>query len=424
MFDMMDFGMGEFTGDNGSQSPAPNGPYIPEASECMRCGMCVSSCPTFRLFEIDAETPRQRIRTISKILVEDVPISAEERAHLDSCLQCRACETACPSRMRYGALFDQARAKLQKAAVRPWLAKLAMYFIEHKRRRRMLLPMLSLYLRSGLRKPLRASGLLRKLKLDTAESLLNEPALGSLAGIYPVGRRQRQRGRVALFTGCLAEHFDRATQRAAIKLLNTIGYEVVVPEGQGCCGAIHQHNGCSAQALKEKNIEAFYQLEVDAVIYVASGCGAMLSEYEGDNSETAGWFAKRLQDINEFLLEHWPKNLEPAASNMNVAVHEPCSQRNVLKNGRAVHDLLRKIPGLNIEALPDNQLCCGAGGSYMLSHPDNAQQLRNAKRQAIEGSGADVVVSSNFSCAFYLNADRAETARKLVHPIRLLADRV
>jgi glycolate oxidase iron-sulfur subunit len=131
-----------------------------------------------------------------------------------------------------------------------------------------------------------------------------------------------------------------------------------------------------------------------------------------------------LQDINEFLLAHWPDTLEPAASNLNVAVHEPCSQRNVLKNGRAVHELLRKIPGLNIEALPDNQLCCGAGGSYMLSHPDNAQPLRNAKRQAIEGSGADVVVSSNFSCAFYLNADRAETARKLVHPIRLLADRV
>ncbi len=423
MFDIMDFSQG-MTGDNGMELPTGGGPYIPDAGECMRCGMCVSSCPTFRLFQTEAETPRQRIRTISKVLVEDVAISEEEHEHLDNCLQCRACETACPSRMNYGTLFDQAREKLSQSVSRSWLAKLALFLIEHKRRRRLLLPLLSLYLRSGLRKPLRASGLLKKLKLASAENLLSEPALGGLAGIYPVGRRARRRGRVALFTGCLAEHFDRATQRAAIKLLNAIGYEVVVPENQGCCGAIHQHHGCSAQTLKDKNIAAFYELEVEAIIYVASGCGAMLSEYQGDDTETAGWFGRSLQDINQFLLAHWPDDLQLAASNLNVAVHEPCSQRNVLKNGQSVHALLRKIPGLNIEALPDNQLCCGAGGSYMLTHPDNAQQLRHAKRQAIEGSGADVVVSSNFSCAFYLNAERAETARKLVHPIRLLADRL
>ena len=424
MFDMMDFSIGDSTGDSGSALPAANGPYIPDASECMRCGMCVSSCPTFRLFQIDAETPRQRIRTISKILVEDAPISDEERGHLDNCLQCRACETACPSRMSYGALFDQAKAKLHQTGISSWLAGIGLRLIEHKHRRRMLLPLLSLYLRSGLQRPLRASGLLVKLNLAVAERLASEPALGSLAGVYPLAKRVRRKGRVALFTGCLAEHFDRTTQRAAIKLLNTIGYEVVVPENQACCGAIHQHNGRSAQALVDKNIETFYALEVEAVIYTASGCGAMLSEYQGEDQETAGWFRRSVQDINEFLLAHWPANLQPAASNLNVAVHEPCSQRNVLKNGRAVHELLRKIPGLNIEALPDNQLCCGAGGSYMLSHSDNAEKLRAAKRQAIEACGADVVVSSNFGCSFYLNADQAETALKLVHPLQLLADRV
>ncbi|OAI20750.1 hypothetical protein A1507_04660 [Methylomonas koyamae] len=422
MFDYMDFGLD--SGENGGASyPASDGPYIPEAQDCMRCGMCVTGCPTYRLFQTDAETPRQRVRTIEKVL-RDEAIGADERNHLDNCLQCRACETVCPSRMKYGELFDLARHKLTQLQPPSWLAGLALRLIEHKNWRRSLLPLLALYLRSGLRKPLRASGLLQKLNLAAAERLVCEPALGGLAGVFPVGKRARQRGRVALFTGCLAEHFDRATLKAAIKLLNAIGYEVVVSEGQGCCGAIHQHNGRSAAALVENNIAAFYALEVEAVVYLASGCGAMLSEAEGADSETAGWFRRSLRDINEFLLEHWPEQLQPAASNLNIAVHEPCSQRNVLKNAKAVYALLAKIPGVNIEALPDNQTCCGAGGSYMLSHPDNAQQLKTLKRQAIAGCGADIAVSANFGCAFFLNAERGETDRKLMHPIRLLADRI
>jgi glycolate oxidase iron-sulfur subunit len=406
-----------------ASSGSSDGPYIPDAAECMRCGMCVSSCPTFRLFEIDEETPRRRIRSIGKVLLENQPLDVEEQAHLDNCLQCRSCETVCPSRMAYGNLFDQAQAKIKLDQPLNWQARLAFWLVEHKRWRNSLLPLLSLYLRSGLQRPLRASGLLKKIKLATAEAMLNEPSLVPLSGIYPTSQHKR-RGRVALFTGCLAENFDRATQRASIKLLNAIGYEVVVPEGQGCCGAIHQHNGQSAQKLIDNNIAVFYALEVEAVLYSASGCGAMLTEYGNQDAETAGWFHRHLQDVNQFLLQHWPENLQLAASNLNVAVHEPCSQRNVLKNSQSVYALLRKIPGLNLEPLPDNQLCCGAGGSYLLTHPENAGQLRDLKRQAIEGCGADLVVSSNFSCALHLNVNQPDGALKPLHPLQLLADRL
>jgi glycolate oxidase iron-sulfur subunit len=407
MFDFMDTSYDEPYEPMGS-----SGPYIPDAGECMRCGICVSSCPTFRLFQIDEETPRRRIRTIGKLLVENQPASAEERKHLDNCLQCRACETVCPSRMAYGQLFDKAQSQLE---VSPgWQAKLAFKLIENKAWLSRLIPLLSFYLKSGLQKPLRFSGLLKKLHLAEAEALLAKPALRSLAVSYPVSAKVR--GRVALFTGCIAEHFDRETLLAAIQLLNATGYEVLVPPQQGCCGAIHQHNGQSAAELIDNNIAVFNELDVDAVLHAATGCGAMLSEYQTDD-EAGQLFRQRLCDINEFLLQHWPDELQLTASGLKVAVHEPCSQRNVLKNQQAVYALLEKIPGLNIVALPDNHICCGAGGSYMLTHPANAGQLRDLKRQAITDSAADLVVSSNFGCAVFLNADGG----RVEHPLLLLA---
>ncbi|MCX7094401.1 MAG: (Fe-S)-binding protein [Methylobacter sp.] len=406
MFDFMDMGYDE------AAEPMGSGPYIPDAGECMRCGICVSHCPTFRLFQIDEESPRRRIRTLGKLLVEDQPIGADERRHLDNCLQCRACETVCPSRMAYGSLFDQAQTRLKTKPV--WLAKLAFKLIENKRWLGRLMPLLAVYLKSGLQKPLRRSGLLKKLHLADAEALLGKPVSRALADSYPANTRKR--GRVALFTGCIAEHFDRDALLAAIKLLNAIGYEVLVPPRQGCCGAIHQHNGQSAAALIDNNIAVFNALDVDAVLHTATGCGAMLSEYQNDD-EAGQRFRQRLGDINEFLLKHWPDHLQLTPSTLKVAVHEPCSQRNVLKNQQAVYALLQKIPGLSAVALVDNAICCGAGGSYMLTHPDNAGQLRALKRQVINAASADVVVSGNFGCAVYLNADGGGVE----HPLVLMA---
>jgi glycolate oxidase iron-sulfur subunit len=407
VFEYMDMDVTEPEGQTDS------GPYIPDAGECMRCGMCVSSCPTFRLFQIDEETPRRRIRTISKILVEKLPISDEERLHLDNCLQCRACETICPSRMAYGQLFDEAQAQQCNKPI--WLAKLAFWLIEKKQWRSRVMPLLVAYLKSGLQKPLRLSGLLKKMRLSDAEALIRTPTLNLLAALYPSAITKR--GRVALFTGCIAEHFDRETMLAAIKLLNAIGFEVLVPPQQGCCGAIHQHNGQSAKDLINNNINTFNALDVGAVLYTASGCGAMLSEYDRNDNEAGKLFSGRLSDINDFLLKHWPDDLQLKAFNLKVAVHEPCSQRNVLKNQHAVYELLRKIPMISIEALADNNICCGSGGSYMLTHPENAAQLKTLKQQTIIAAHVDVVVSSNFGCSLFL----ADDGIKVEHPLLLLS---
>jgi len=410
MFDFMDM---DFNASAGTVEAC--GPYIPDASECMRCGMCVSSCPTFRLFQIDEETPRRRIRTVDKLL-KDQSADDDELFHLNNCVQCRACEAACPSRMAYGELFDEAKSRIAgKPSV---LANFAFWLIERKRWLNRLLPLLTIYLKSGLQMPLRKSGLLKKLGLAEAEALLVEPALQALSDYYPTSLSRR--GCVALFTGCVAEPFDRDTLTAAIQLLNAIGYDVSVPPEQGCCGAIHQHNGQPATELINHNLAVFNALEVDAVLFTATGCGAMLNEYKSDANESTQHFRQRLQDVNDFLVNHWPEDLKLKPSDQRVAVHESCSQRNILKNQHAVYGLLEKIPGLSIVPLSDNHICCGAGGSYMLTHPDNAGQLRELKWQAVEQSQTEHVVSSNFGCALFLSAG----AKKIVHPLLLLAQQL
>lgn len=389
-----------------------SGPYIPPASECMRCGICVCVCPTFKLFQIDQETPRRRLRTISKLLVEDTPISDEERIHLNNCLQCRACEPACPSHVAYGQLFDLAQVKLQTTP--PWLAKLAFWMIEQKHWRTRLMPLLTLYLKTGLQKPIRQSGLLKKLGLANAEALLGQPALKPLNSLYPT--RAVRRGAVALFTGCIAEQFDRDTLIASIKLLNIVGFDVLVPPQQGCCGAIHQHNGQSAAELIANNLRVFNSLDVEVVIHTATGCGAMLSEYQTEDTAGSQQFCQRLADINSFLLQHWPDSLKLESARLSVAVHEPCSQRNLLINQQAVYALLEKIPDMTVVPLANNAICCGAGGSYMLTHPKNAGQLRALKHEAIHQAQPDCVVSSNFSCALFLSTG----TEKILHPLVLL----
>lgn len=409
MFDFMEL---DFATNNDQDF---SGPYLPSASECLRCGLCVSHCPTYKLFQDDAQTPRNRVRTIEKVL-DNQTISTEQTEALNACLLCRACEPACPSKMAYGYFFDQAQAKLEKRM--PILAKLGFWFIEHKRWLRSLMPFLWLYQKSHLSDIVRKTGVLKKLHLADAEALLTAPALNLLSTRYPATGNKR--GQVALFTGCVAEHFDRSTLESAIRLLTVIGFDVLIPSNQSCCGAIHQHNGLSARQFIENNLKVFNTLDVEAVIYTATGCGAMLSEYSDAGDAEGQRFQQRLFDINTFLLAHWPADLSLNPLVSTVAVHEPCSQHNVLQNQQAVYDLLAKIPKLNVQALPDNDVCCGAGGSYMLSYPNNAQQLRNRKIALLDEINPDYLVSSNYACAAFLSAGPIKPMA-IIHPMTLLA---
>jgi len=413
---------------------AQNGLYIPDATDCIRCGLCISVCPTYKLFQIEAESPRSRVRTIDKVINGNTTVSDEELNHLNNCTQCRACETVCPSKMEYGKLYDLAREKLMQADSSErrgnLLAILGFKLIEHKALLYAVTVLIWLYQKTGLQFLLRKSGLLRLIKLDKSELLMPEADISKLTDRYPTDKHYR--GNVALFTGCISDHFDRKTLIASIKSLNAIGFDVLVPKKQTCCGAIHQHQGRTAIAdqMAALNSDIFNSLDVEAIIYTASGCGLMLNEYgQGDGEAGSGLkgFGKRLFDITEFLNLNWPDDVSLKGHHANaikVAVHEPCSQRNMTPVSGSRHQhayaLLEKIPGITAIPLPENQFCCGAGGVHMLTHPEVAEPLRNAKLAHFEQSQADLLVSTNIGCALHMNTGLARN--KVVHPVVLLAE--
>ncbi len=421
MYELMDFDQSADT------YIPPSGPIIPDAMDCMRCGMCLNSCPTYQLTQDEQEGPRQRVRTLSRLLVEQADVSNIDVLHLQNCLQCRACEAVCPSKMDYGELFDQAQLQLASPETVHFYARIALNLVAKKQWFNNLLPLVKFFQLSGLQTLSRKLGILELIGLSRADNIAPLPTLKCLKAHYPVAEK---RGVVALFTGCLADHFDRQTLDDAIQVLNALGYEVLVPEQQRCCGAIHLHNGEAenAKQLMRHNLEVFNALSVQAVIYCATGCGSQFQEYqrilENDEQEILA-FQSKLHEVSEFINHNWSSNLalEPCAK--EVLVHEPCSQRNVLKNQHAVYAMLGRIPELKVSELAENNLCCGAGGSYMLSHPENADALVDLKWRQIDESSAGYVVTSNIGCALHLKTfTHSKTCLEILHPISLLARQI
>jgi len=419
MFDFLDF-------ENSTETAVmPTGPSIPEPVDCMRCGLCLSTCPTYQLSQDEQEGPRQRIRTLSRLLIEQQEVDSKAIEHLQNCLQCRACEAVCPSKMDYAELFDRAQAQLAIGKKCGTLARASLSLIADKKLFNALLPFLKFYQLSGLRFLFRKLRVLTAIGLSRADNIAPIPVLTPLKLFYPV---VSSRGTVALFTGCLGDRFDRATLMAAIKVLNHLGYDVLVPEQQACCGAIHYHNGEqeTATQLMRKNIEVFGELAADAIIYCATGCGSQLLEYPRIlelDEEKALFIRDKLYEISDFVEQNWPESLALKRCDKKVRVHEPCSQRNVLKNQQSIYRLLSRIPGLEASELKDNQLCCGAGGSYMLTHPANADALRDLKWKQLQESKTDCLATSNIGCALHL-ATTEDKSVDIVHPIQLIADQL
>ncbi len=419
MFDFMDFEGAAENYDSGS------GPYIPEAADCMRCGMCLSRCPTYQLARDEQEGPRQRVRSLSRLLVEHQQIDAEAIRHLQNCMQCRACEAVCPSRMSYAELYDQAQQNLAAGRKKNLYTRIALKLIANKRLINALIPLIWFYQRCGMRTLFDKLGILEFVGLNRADKIAPQAVLTPLNQRYSVAAPL---GKVALFSGCISDRFDQTTLLAAIKVLNRIGYEVLVPEQQGCCGAIHYHNGeqDTAKQLMQHNLALFSELSVDAVLYCATGCGSQLQDYPRileQQADKGQVWQDKLQEVTEFVDRHWPDSLSLQCYEKKVAVHEPCSQRNVLHNQRAVYRLLGRIPGCEVAELEDNQLCCGAGGSYMLTHPEQADALRDLKWRHVQASSPDYLVTANIGCALHLaTADQSKTPARIVHPLQLIAD--
>jgi glycolate oxidase iron-sulfur subunit len=390
---------------------------LTEADRCVKCGYCLPYCPTYALKADEGESPRGRIALVQG-LVSGAVDSKRLHDHLDSCLACRACEAACPSEVQYGLIIASVR-DLQKSDGRGAgaLDKALLHTLSHVPYSQSTSSLTSLYQKSGLAA---LTSMLGGKSVKRLNQLLPSGLKAtSWQELYPaVGETQ---GRVGLFTGCISRITDSTALKASIRILNQLGYEVVVPAKQGCCGAMHLNSGYSseAEAMAQHNHSVFSGLELDAVVGVVSGCISHLKGYSGENSLSAP-----VMDISAFLCTV-PNigKMELTPLNKRVAIHTPCSMKNVLKQQAAPLELLQLIPEIRLFELPENGLCCGAAGLYVMARPDEADTLREDKIAGVRESQADILVTSNTGCSLHLSAGihAAEIKAKVMHPVELLA---
>lgn len=359
---------------------------------------------------------------MAALLEQRLPLSPEVLQHLDLCLTCRACENACPSKVRYGWLVDGMRTWLEPQRQRPSsqqrLRRVAFETLRHPQRLKSAGWLLRAYQKSGLQQLVRKSGLLAAIGLKQPEALL--PTLQKTRDLHGIHAASGvPRGTVALFLGCVAQLTDAPTLSAAIFILNRLGYSVDVPHAQTCCGALHQHNGALdiALALANENQRAFSIPGIQAILHAASGCAATLAEQDPP-------LPAPLLDISTFLnqAQGW-EQVKLAPLQHAIAVHEPCSSRNVLHDHSAAYQLLQRIPGARILPLAGNDQCCGAAGSYALAQPEMADLLLRDKIEAIKVSGARIIATTNPGCAMHLVAGLRDEgmAIEVLHPASLIA---
>jgi glycolate oxidase iron-sulfur subunit len=402
---------------------------LKDTDRCVMCGLCLPHCPTYGLSRDEGDSPRGRIALMQGLASGVLPVNERLLGHLDRCLECRACEAMCPSEVPFGRLMDAARARVEPQRTRSRTGRraraLATGLLRHPRRLRALALLLRFYQRSGLQWLARRSGLLRLMRLGDLEAKL--PRLQrplAARGHAPSGPA---RGRVALFTGCIGAVAEADAQRDALRLLTRLGYEVDIPRGQGCCGALLQHNGdpASAAELARANLAAFADSRLEAIVSTASGCSVQLADYAGlyGDDPRAPDFAGRVRDITAFLAEQdWPEDLLLPLPE-TIAIHDPCTLRHGLKQHRAVYRLLERIPGLETIGLNPAGTCCGAAGANLLTQPGQAAALRQPQIERLRELGVRTLVSSNIGCALHLAAGIREAGLEIevLHPVRLLA---
>jgi glycolate oxidase iron-sulfur subunit len=411
-------------------------PAYDDYAHCVHCGLCLNHCPTYKLWGLEADSPRGRIRQIVLVDQGRLPLGDSFVKHIDQCLDCRACETACPSGVEYGKLVEAARAQIEQNYKRPYFSRLARDFVfrgllPYPKRIAILARLLYFYQRSGLQSLARATGILRLLGLADREKLL--PSIdrkfffSNLGRTYPAAGQRR--ARVALFAGCVAQVSFSALHDATIRVLTANGCEVVVAAGQTCCGALAAHAGVRdvARSLARKNLDIFLGDDFDAVITNAAGCGSTLKEYEHlfaagtAENDKAHAFRKKMRDVTEFLAD---LGLSAPLSSlpMRVTYQDSCHLLHGQKIREAPRKLLRAIPGLELVEMSMADYCCGSAGSYNVTETRTSLALLAEKMKHARATNAPVIVTANPGCLLQMRAGAEihKTGQEVVHVMELL----
>jgi glycolate oxidase iron-sulfur subunit len=411
--------------------------------DCVHCGLCTAACPTYLETGDENNSPRGRIYLMRAVTDGRLELTGTVKRHLDLCLDCRSCESACPSGVQYGRLIEPFRVEMQQAEAKRlgsapggWFQRWILYgMFPYPQRMKLALAPVRLIQALGLDRLAERMGLLNLLpeKLRRMHRLLpplpkREPPLPDrLPAIGP------QRARVALFTGCVADAIFHHVNWATARVLQQNGCEVLIPKSQACCGAIHYHSGAGEPALKlaQQNATAFSPDSVDAVIINVAGCGSMLKDYGHMAHELApqnavlgdqlARFAHKVKDVSEFLSSLGP--IRPTGVvKRKVAYHDACHLAHAQKVREQPRELLSLVPGLELVPLAESDICCGAAGSYNLTEGDMADRLAERKLRNILATGADTLVSANAGCTLQIQAALRQAGHDLwvAHPMEIL----
>jgi glycolate oxidase iron-sulfur subunit len=409
--------------------------------DCVHCGLCTSYCPTYLELGNEADSPRGRIYLMRAVTDGRLDLDDEVRGHLDLCLDCRACESACPSGVRYGQLIEPFRVNMartlpQRTRLRPLERWLLFHVTPFASRMRWALAPVRLLQRARLDRLLERWGLPRLLPPSLQKLHEMVPRLDAHYGRLPevLPAEGKRRARVALFLGCAADAFFPQTNLATARVLQRNGCEVWIPRAQACCGALHYHAAAEepAKRLAATNCSAFgpgleeIAAQVDAIITNASGCGAMLKDYghllqNTPHARAGEAFAGKVRDVSEFLAALGPiKPSHPLP--LRAVYHDACHLCHAQQIRKQPRQLLELIPGLELLPLQETEVCCGAAGSYNLTQPEMAERLGRRKAQNILAADVQAVFAGNVGCLLqigrYLRHERPDLW--VAHPIDAL----
>lgn len=378
-------------------------------SDCVHCGFCLPTCPTYVLWGQEMDSPRGRIH-LMKAVNEGAELTDTITGHFDACLGCMACVTACPSGVQYDRLLEQTRAQVERNAERPRgdraLRSAIFALFPYPSRLRRLTGPLRLTQMVGVDRLISRSGLLDRIS----------PALAMLHHLTPeltrredlpevIPARGEQRATVALLTGCVQDAFFSGVNAATARVLAAEGCRVIVPRGQGCCGALSGHSGREEEAASfaRRLIETFAAYDVDRVVVNAAGCGSAMKEYEfllrDDPSALprAAEFRAKVRDLSEFLIELGPRAKRHPLE-ITAAYHDACHLGHAQGIRSQPRELLRGIPGLDLREIKDASICCGSAGLYNILNPQPARELGISKARNVIDTGAELLVTANPGC--------------------------
>jgi glycolate oxidase iron-sulfur subunit len=384
--------------------------------DCVHCGLCTSACPTYVELGAEADSPRGRIYLMRAVTDGRLDLNADVRRHLDLCLDCRACESACPSGVQYGRLIEPFRIHMMEAGAGQrlsWLQRLLLFYMTpYARRMRWLVGGYRFLQRTRLDRIIDKFGLPRLLPPTLRQGHEMMPRLrphyGRLPPVLPA--EGKRRARVALFTGCAADAFFPQTNLATARVLQRNGCEVVIPRSQVCCGALHYHAAQEegAQRFAAVNCAVFapglssVTEAVDAIVVNAAGCGAMLKDYGhllhgSPGAGAAEQLAAKVRDLSEFLMELGPIRPQHPLP-LRAAYHDACHLCHAQQIRKQPRQLLEMIPGLELVPLAEPEICCGAAGSYNVTQEQMAQRLGQRKAKNIVDAQVQAVFSGNVGC--------------------------